>query len=218
MKTITLFILITVFSLPVYSQAYEGTIEYDKKKQAAFVIEYAFPPEAVEDALINKMEELGYKGKEERGLFNKDKGFRVHKAAHIVDIHNDRFDYVFKVESKSRKNKDESVIYMIILKDGENAKPTFDAADIRRAKAFLTNLQPMVESADLEIKIRTQEATVVKSEKKLKDLREDQESMEKKVKELQEDLKTNARNQEEQKKLIESQKLALDDLKGKRRA
>ena len=33
-------------SLSVLGQSYEGTIQYDKKKQTAFIIEYVYPPEA----------------------------------------------------------------------------------------------------------------------------------------------------------------------------
>lgn len=219
MKNVYFFILLCVFAAPAYAQVqvYETTLEYGKKKQAAFAVDYSFPPEAVENALTQKMDQLGYKSKEEKGIFNKDKGFRVHKNTYITEIHPSSMDYIFKVEPKSRKSKDESVIYLIIIKDGENAKAGFEAADIERAKAFLSNLQPQVESADLELKIKSQEDAVVKAEKKLRDLEDDQKSMEKKIKDLQEDLKTNAKNQEDQKKAIENQRAALDELKGRRK-
>lgn len=220
MKKVYFILLVSVLSISAWSQVqvYETTIEYDKKKHTAFAIDYSYPPEAVEDALVKKLEQLGYKSKEEKGLFNKNKGFRVHKGAFITEIHQSSMDYAFKVEPKSKRNKDESVIYMVVIKDGENAKAGFQEADVEKARAFLTNLQPHVETANLELQIRTQEETVVKAEKKLKDLQDDQQSMEKKIKELQDDLKTNAQNQENQKKLIENQKTALDGLKGKRKS
>ncbi|SRR5258705_1879166 len=205
-----------IFCAPVFSQAYEGTAEYDKKKQEAFIIEYAFPQEAVENALIKKMEQLGYKGKEEKGLFNKDKGFRVYKSAYVTDITSGSMDYAFKVESK-RKGK-ESVVYMIVLgKDGANAKTTFESSDVNKAKSFLNNLQPMVEEANLELDIKTQEEVLAKAQKKLKDLKDDQESMEKKIKKLQDDIKDNEKAQNTQQKEIDDQAKALEDLKGKRK-
>ncbi|MBL7739204.1 MAG: hypothetical protein JNK14_08285 [Chitinophagaceae bacterium] len=207
-----------VFSFPVLSQAYEGTIEYSKKKQQAFVIDYPYPPEAVENGIIKKMEDLGYKGKEEKGLFNKDKGFRVYKGAFITDVLSSSMDYAFKVETKGRKDKDQSVVYLIILKDGENAKTAFEAADVDKAKAFLNNLQPYMEAADLELQISNQDEVVAKAEKKLKDLKDDQSDMEKKIKKLQDDLKDNAKNQDSQQKEIEAQKQALEALKSKRKA
>jgi hypothetical protein len=220
MKRGLLFLLIvSVFSATAFSQAYEGTIEYDKKKQQAFVIDYPFPPEAVENALIKKMELMGYKGKAEKGIFNKDKGFRVYKDAFVTDISAGSMDYAFKVEPKSRKQDDQSVIYLVILdKDGANAMALFAAEDVAKAKSFLNNLQPMMEEAGLELEIKNQEEGVSKAEKKLKDLKDDKESMEKKIKKLQEDIKDNEKDQENQQKTIENQKKILETMRGKRKS
>src|SRR5262245_55289348 len=200
-KTILLLVLILTTSSIVFSQAYEGKIEYDKKKQEAFVIEYPYPQEAVENALIKKMEQLGYKGKEEKGLFNKDKGFRVYRSAYVTDISSGSMDYAFKVESKGKKDREQSVVYLVILgKDGANAKQLFESRDVEKAKSFLNNLQPMMEESYLEFQIKNQEDLVAKVDKKLKDLKDDQDNMEKKIKKLQDDLKDNARQQDDQQK------------------
>jgi hypothetical protein len=218
MKYVLLFIVAGLFfSARLYSQAYDGTIDYDKKKQPAFLIDYPFPPEAVENAVIKKMEQLGYKGKEEKGLFNRDKGFRVYGSAFITDISSGSMDYVFKVEPKGRRDKDQSIVYMVILKDGENTKSSFDEETTRKAKSFLNNLQPLMEEANLELQIRGQEEALAKAEKKLSNLRDDQQDMEKKIKKLQEDLADNAKDQEDQQKEIEAQQKLLEELKGKRK-
>lgn len=194
----------------VFSQAYEGIVEYDKKKQDAFLIDYSYSPEAVENAIVKKMELLGYKPKEEKGLFNKDKGFKLFKGAFVTEVSADRLDYIIKVESKSRKNKDESVISLILLKDGVNAKSAFAAADMERVKEFLKNLRPNVEAADLEIQIRNQEESIAKAEKKLNGLKSDKAELEKK-------LANNVSEQEATQKDIDSQRVALEVLKGKRK-
>jgi hypothetical protein len=209
--------LYLLFAMPGFSQAYEGTVEYNKKKHDAFIIEYAYPPDAVENALIERMEQLGYKSKEEKGMFNKDKGFRVHKGAYVSEVHESSMDYVFKVERKSKRDKDESIVYLVILRNGDNAKSIFTSLDVEKAKTFLNNLQPKVESAHLDLQIKSQEDEVTKAEKKFKSLRDEQESMEKKIKQLQEDLETNAKEQEKQQKDIDSQKGILGVLKGKRK-
>ncbi|HEX7845501.1 MAG TPA: hypothetical protein VF476_06820 [Chitinophagaceae bacterium] len=208
-----------LLSPAVFAQSYEGSIEYDKKKQRAFVIEYNYSPEAVENAIINKMDKLGYKGKEEKGLFNKDKGFRVYKGANINDITNRSMDYIIRVERKSKKNDDASLLYIIInTKEGDNAMQVFDEDEIRRAKGFLNNLQPEVEAADLELQITAQEGVVVKAEKKLKNLKDDKSDMEKKIQKLQDDIKKNEKDQEDAQKDIENQKLNLEGLRGKRKS
>ncbi|MBL7726011.1 MAG: hypothetical protein JNK27_17860 [Chitinophagaceae bacterium] len=210
MKKLLLFLLVAlVFENIVSAQAYEGTIEYDKKKQDAFMIDYPYPPEAVENAITKKMVKLGYKPKEEKGLFNKDKGFKVYKDAFITDINADRMDYIIKVEPKSRKNQDESVVYMIIQKDGNNAKSAFDVMQVEKTKTFLSNLQPDVVAENLELDIKAQEEAVSKAEKKLRGLKDDQNDLEKK-------LKDNQSEQKDTEKEIEAKKQALDALKAKR--
>jgi hypothetical protein len=216
MKRGLLFLLIvSVFSTAAFSQVYDEKIEYNKKKQDAFAIEYAYPSEAVENALIKKM---GDKGKEEKGLFNKDKGFRVYKGTSVADISSGSMDYAFKIESKGRKDNEKSVIYMIILnKDGENVKPAFAAEDMEKAKSFLNDLKPLIEEANLELQIKDQEEIVAKAEKKLRDLKDDKESMQKKIKKLEDDIKDNEKDQENQQKQIDNQKQSLEALKGKRK-
>ncbi|MEN9549140.1 MAG: hypothetical protein RIR12_1731, partial [Bacteroidota bacterium] len=118
-------------------------------------------------------------------------------------------DYFFKVERKSRKDKDEATIYMVMQKDGSNIKTAMTAQDIEQAKAFLNNLRPNVEAANLELQIKAQEEVVAKAEKKLKGLKDDQADLEKKL----------ANNKEDQlntEKDIISQKSTLETLRNKR--
>lgn len=210
MKKLLLSLLVVlVFENIVSAQAYEGTIEYDKKKQEAFMIDYPYPPEAVENAIIKRMSKLGYKVKEEKGLFNKDKGFLIFRDAFVTEVNDERMDYIIKVESKSRKSKDESVMYMILQKDGNNAKSAFEALQVEKAKTFLSGLQPDVIAENLELDIKAQEDAVGKAEKKLRGLKEDQNDLEKKLRKNQEDQKDTERE-------IEAKKQALDALKAKR--
>jgi hypothetical protein len=219
MKKYLLFVLpALMLSLSCLSQSYEGTTEYNKKKQTAFIIDYDYSTEAVENAIIKKMADLGYKAKEEKGMFNKDKGFIVFKNAFITDISSSSMDYIIKVERKSRKESDASTVYMVLNKDGENAVSSMESFDIGRAKTFLNNLLPEIEEAGLELRIKGQEDVVVKSDKKFKSLQDDKIEMEKKIKKLQEDLEKNIKDQELQQKDIENQRQALDILKGKRRS
>src|SRR4029078_10925111 len=121
----------------VSAQAYEDNIQYDKKKQTAIAINYSYSPEAVENAFIQKMEKLGYKAKEEKGILNRDKGFLVFKNAYVTDITKDRLDFIIRVDRKSRKEADESVLYLVMLKDDQNAMDKLESYDIGRAKSYL---------------------------------------------------------------------------------
>jgi hypothetical protein len=209
-------ILFSLFIVPGFvvmasAQAYEGTIQYDKKKQRAIVIDYPYPAEAVQNAIVKKMELLGYKAKEEKGLLNKDKGFLIYKNAYITDISNDRMDYMVKVERKSRKEDDAAVLYIIMNKDAQNAMDVLDAYGVDRAKSFLNNMMPDIEAANLELQIKAQEEVIAKAEKKLRGLKDDQASLEKKLQE-------NKIDQENTQKDIENQKQSLGTLIGKRKS
>lgn len=206
--TVVVALLINTIS---FAQAYEGIVEFDKKKQDAFLIDYSYSPEAVENAIVKKMEMLGYKPKEEKGLFNKDKGFKIFKGAYVTEANPERLDYIIKVESKSKKNKDESVVSMILLKDGNNAKAAFAATDIQKVKSFLKDLMPNIEAADLEIQIRNSEEALTKAEKKLTGLKDEKTELEKK-------LSDNQKGQEDTQKDIEAKKIALEVLRSKRKS
>ena len=197
-------------SLSVLGQSYEGTIQYDKKKQTAFIIEYVYPPEAVQNAFVQKMENAGFKAKEEKGILNKDKGFLVFKNAYVTDISEERMDYIIRVERKSRKESDEAVFYLVMVKGDGNAIDKMRPKEIDRAKSFLNNMLPDIEAANLELQLKVQEEVVAKGEKKLKGLRDDQVSLEAK-------LQQNKTDQETTQKDIEAQKQALGVLIGKRK-
>jgi hypothetical protein len=209
-RVLLLLIAAFLFSLSSFSQAYESQITYGKKKQKAITIDYSYPQEAVENAIVKKLESMGQSGKEQKGIFNKDKGFIVFKDATVADVSDATMDYVIKVERKSRKEKDETTLYLVLQKNGEDAVTTLDSYSVGKAKSFLNNLLPEIEEANLELQITAQDETVVKSEKKFKDLQDEKSDLEKK-------LKKNAENLENQQKLIDTQRQALDGLKGKRR-
>ena len=213
-------IFVTIFlsvSFLLKAQTHEGSIEYNKGKQACIVMEYNYPPEAVENAMRAKLLKLGYGGREEKGMFNKDKGFRVYKETTIGEISPDKYDFVINVERKSHKEVDETKVSLIIFKGDVNALSKLSREELEKVKSFLNNLLPEVEASNLEILIGTQVLTVDKAEKKLKTLHDENVQIESKIKKLQEELEKNVKEQEMQKKEIENQHKTLDALKGRRK-
>ena len=59
MKKYLLIFIIACSPILSIAQAYQGSIEFDKKKQQAFIIDYSYPPEAVENAILQKNGEYG---------------------------------------------------------------------------------------------------------------------------------------------------------------
>ena len=218
MNKVLLFAVFTfLLSIAAFSQVSQETIEYDKHKHAAFKMEYDYPPEVVQNALVQRMEQLGYRGKEEKGILNRDKGFVVHKGAFVTEVNEKSMDYIFKINPRTKKDKTGSVIHMVILKDGTNAASTFTDAEVERVRSFLTRLAPEVESTNLEMQIKGQQEGVAKSEKKFKTLQADSLSLENKIRDLHMQLEKIIKDQEFQQKEIENQKKLLDEMKGKRK-
>ncbi|HEV8286635.1 MAG TPA: hypothetical protein VGQ09_20140 [Chitinophagaceae bacterium] len=207
---IAIIIFASLFAYDSKAQSYEGTVDYQKKDEKAIIIEFPYPSSVVEDAIIDKMEKLGCKKKE-------SKGFLVYKNATVTDISTEPADFLIKVEKKSRKENDQAIVYFIVSRKDENIIARSDALVNSNVKTFLNRLSPDVEAYNLEVQIKEQETILAKSEKKLKDMKEDQESMEKKIKKLEDDLKENTNNQYDQQKEIEKQKQILEMMRSKRK-
>ena len=210
MRKLILFTIFLSVSFLLKAQAHEGTVEYNKEKQACMVIEYNYPPEAVENAMRSKLLKLGYGGKEEKGMFNKDKGFRVYKETTVGEISPNKYDYAINIERKSHKEADETIVSLVIFKDDANVLSKLSSEELEKVKSFLNNLLPEVEASNLEILIGAQILSLEKADKKLKTLQDEN-------KKLQEALEKNIKDQELQKKEIENQNKSLDALKGRRK-
>jgi hypothetical protein len=209
-KIITSIVFVFFLTVSGNTQSYEGTIDFQKKDEKAILIDFPYPSSVVEDAIADKMEKLGCRKKE-------SKGFLLYKNSVLTDISTEPADFLIKVERKSRKENDQSVVYFIISRKDENIIARNDALLNSNVKTFLNHLSPEIEAYNLELQIKEQEAILTKGEAKLGDMQHDQKNMEKKIKKLEDDLKENANTQYDQKKEIEKQKQVLEVLRSRRK-
>lgn len=200
-----LMLLLCIALQKSYGQVYESKVDYNRIQQAAVVSEYNYSEQIVEKTLRDKLERMGYKIKS-------TKGFLVISNATLSDISSKPMEYAFKVERKSRKEKGIAVLSAIINENGVNAT----ADNTARLKSFLADLIPSIEAVNLDFMVNEQFNAVVKSQKKLKNLQDDQSSIERKVRNLQDDLKKNAREQGDLQKEITKQQELLDGFKAKK--
>lgn len=200
-----LMLLLCIALQKSYGQVYESKVDYNRIQQAAVVSEYNYSEQIVEKTLRDKLERMGYKIKS-------TKGFLVISNATLSDISSKPMEYAFKVERKSRKEKGIAVLSAIINENGVNAT----ADNTARLKSFLADLIPSIEAVNLDFMVNEQFNAVVKSQKKLKNLQDDQSSIERKVRNLQDDLKKNAREQGDLQKEITKQQEVLDGFKAKK--
>ena len=197
-----IFIINTQFS---FAQVYEAKIDYNKISQAAIVGEYKYPEATVEKTLTDKLERMGYKVKS-------SKGYLIVSNAVISSISSKPMEYAFKIERKSKKEKDVTIVSLVMNEN--NVNTTVD--NISNGKSFLNDLSPAIDAVNTDNMVNDQYEAVVKSQKKLKNLQDDQNSMEKKVRNLQDDLKKNAKEQDDMQKEIKNQQEVLDAFKAKK--
>jgi hypothetical protein len=201
-------LLLIAFAITHFAiaQAYDGSVDYLKKSQAAVIAEYKYPQETVEKTLKDKLERLGLKLKS-------NKGFLVAYNAVISSVSSNQMEYAFQVDRKSKREKETTVISMVMNVGDVNA--TADNAS--KAKDFLNELAPAIDALNVDNMVVDQTTVLEKAQKKNKNLEEDIESLEKKIRNYQDDLAKTKRQQEDQTKEVQRQQEILETIKAKRK-
>lgn len=208
-KIWSLLVLIALLPLSGWSQVYEGTAEFDKKKYPAFLAEYDYQVPAVENALLKRFSKLGYRPKEEKGIFNRDKGFQIFAGSVMNDITEGAADYMIKVEDRGKKGKESALLTLIVLQNGEALGRGVSESRANAVKAYLKALIPDVIAENLELDIKAQEEAISKSEKKLETLKREKQDLERKI-------ENNDRAQRDTENEIKAKQEGLEILKSKR--
>jgi hypothetical protein len=206
MKKMILPLVMMLFSYVALAQAYDSQVDYKKKNEPAVTAEYKIPQNIVEDALKRKLENLGLKLKN-------SKGFMVAYSAVINNISSNSYEYAFQVDRKSKREKETTVINVVLLGNETNAT----AENSSKVKDFLNDLGGTIEAAYLESQIKDQEDVLSKNEKKNRNLLDDIASLEKKIRNTQDDLAKTKKEQDEQSKEVKRQQDILETLKAKRK-
>lgn len=196
-------------SIRVYAQVDEAVVEFNKAKRTVKSMEISDAPEVVEQAIKNKMLKSGYKAKT-------TKGWMEFKDVDDRSIAGERSDLYIKVERKSRKDKETSLVYFFASKPGNQATPVPFESNMLSGDGFQSDIASHTVAERLERDIQAQEDITKKAQKKYDDLVKDQASLEKKIRDLQKDLEDNKKKQEAQVQEVENQRKVLDQLLSKR--
>ncbi|GAB2828383.1 hypothetical protein [Ferruginibacter profundus] len=209
-NVLTLIVALTLYTLAT-AQSRTATVEYQKINRQAVVAEIPFPEKTIRDAIDNKMEQMGYKGKD-------SKGFTVYKGVRMPELGNDSYDLYFMADRKSRKEKENSTLTLMVSKGFDSfISDSSDSRVISNAKNYLDTIKNMIAAYDLEQQIIVQEDAVKKADKKYSNLIDDSASLEKKRKSIEKDIEDNKKDQANQQAEIEKQKQILETLRGKRK-
>lgn len=202
-KTILFFsiLLVSVFS---YGQAQEGTVEYQKRLQPAAVIELPYPPSVV-DAAMND-----YLSKKGKSRSNDIKGFITFRNTNPVQSDSTNADLYFKTERKSRKEKEVTVVSLLLMPtEAQASTGNLHYLNMDDARSYLNDLASAIEAYDLELTIKDQNDAVAKAEIKYKNLVNDGEDLEKKRTAIDKKIADNKNDQKQQLREIENQKQKL---------
>lgn len=211
MKKIITLISLCCLYISASAQSTIETVSYLKTDRQAVVNEIPFPEKTIMNAIDNKMEQMGYKGKS-------TKGFTVYKGVRMAELGNGEYDLYFSADRKSRRNKDNSTLTLLISTGNEVfVTDKTNSGLMDNAKIYLDSIADMIGAYDLEQQITAQQDALDKASKKYNSLIDDGQSLEKKKKSLEKDIEDNKKDQEKQSADFEKQKLILETLKGKRK-
>ena len=215
MKNYYLALLSFLFSISSFAQqSTNNTAEYNGQKYPVTIIEFELPADETEKVVKEIMKSQGYNPE-------KSKGYLVYRNVKLNELDmNSNQDVLFKIDRKSRKENNTSVVTMIAAKPGQipdgkvkGAKIVADITTPSNSAAFLNGFQSSINLAAYNLEIERQINEVAKAEKSLENLVKDQGKLEKKIKDLQDELAQNQKNQEVQVEEVARQKQLLDEKK-----
>ncbi len=199
------------------AQSYLSSATFNKKSQPALILEVPYGEEVAEGAIESNLKKVGYDHETKGKLFwKKDRvdGYYLYKGVNLEGM-GKPLDLYFKVDPKSRRDKNQSVIHLLMSNSGENFVSTAEAETYEKGKKFLDNFVSESANYKLVLDLKAQDEAVQNAEKKLTRLKDDEEDMKKKIDKLQNDLKKNQQDQENQVKLIEEEKRKQSELRAK---
>jgi len=212
MKKIFAAIIGIAISYASFAQAQVTFIEFQKASRQAIKTDMPYNVSTAEDAINDKMGKLGYKGK------SKD-GFTIFKGVKLSELGEETYDLYFSVDKKAKKDKDNSVVTMLISRGNENFITDADNPSvISNGKSFLDSFGGTIGAFDLEKQIAEQADAVKAAQKKAAKLSDDADDLQKKKKKIESQIEDNQKDQEKQKSELEKQNTILETLKSKRKS
>jgi hypothetical protein len=211
MKKLYFLAAMALFSTYSFAQARLTTAEFQKVMQPAVEIDIPFPEKTVMKTIVDMLEKKGYKGKD-------TKGFYTFKGVVLPELGNSSYDLYFKTDRKSRSQKDNSILTLMVSGGYERfIGDSTGSALIGNVKTFLNKQIEASAAYDLEMQITDQNETTKSAEKKLASLIEDGQSLQKKKEKLEKEIQDNTKKQADQKAEAEKQTQIFNTLKGKRK-
>jgi hypothetical protein len=213
MKRIISLLLFSTCLQYTWAQSNPTTVKFNKTNTPAFMLLVPYTEQIAEGAIIQKLKEIGYTPETSGALLwkrNTVDGYYQFKNVVLRDMEGKIVHLYFKVNQKSRKEKNQSYIYMII-DAGENnfVSSETEPKAFAAGNKFLDSFVEYSASYKIDVDIQNQEEAVKTAEKKHNKLKDEE-------RELEEKLRTNRKQQENQLKLMEAERKKLEELRTKK--
>jgi hypothetical protein len=212
-KISSLLILIIVCIQCAFAQSASTTVKFNKLNTPALMLLVPYTEAIAEGAIIQKLKEIGYTPETSGALLwkkNTVDGYYQFKSVVLRDMEGKVVDLYFKVDQKSRKEKNQSYIYLLIS-TGENSFVSSESEPkaFTAGNKFLDSFIEYSATYKMDVDIQNQEETVRTAEKKYNKLKEEE-------KDLEEKLRSNRTQQDNQERLIAAERKKLEELKLKK--
>lgn len=208
MKTIFTLLVLLGISAIAFPQVKDGTVTMNKIDRPAVIGEFEYEASIVNAVILEDMKYQGF------GKGDSFKGFQKYAGIQFAQLSSEKIDFYFKVDSKSKKEKDKSIAYVVISKGYDNfVTSSSDPAIIEAAKQYLSGLLDKFGQQKIKLAIEDQKVIVDKADKKLNSLVVNAETLKTKLKEVEDSIVKNTQDQETQKSVLEREKQLLESLK-----
>jgi hypothetical protein len=210
-KIIYTLITLFIFTITCSAQTRYVFIDFKDAKKPGVQNEFSYSDKTVSGAIDEKMTKMGYKSKDV-------KGYTVYKNVLLPELGSQAYDLYFKVDRKSRKEKDNAVVTMLVSSGNENfISDSSDGITMNNARNYLDNLLPTLTEYDLQQQVNAQQDIVTKAEKKYKSLQDDADDLQKKKKKLEQQMEDNAKAQKDQLVEIDRQRQLFQSIKSRQK-
>lgn len=205
MKRIFLLVPTFLISVLIFGQAQEGTVEYLKNQQPAAFIELPYETHIINEAMND------YLSKKGKSRVDDLKGFTTYRNTQLIGKDSVNADLYFKVERRNKQEKEVSIIYLLLTMPKESPVTVNNVhhLNMAQAKTYLNELAPAIEAYNLELLIKHQNESIIRSENKFKNLMDDASDLEKKRVTVENNILENKQNQKNQQSDLENQKQKL---------
>jgi hypothetical protein len=205
MKQVFFMLSLVISTINVNAQSQTGNTSFNKSPQSSVIYNLPFSEEAVTDGVENKMISFGKP--------KKVKGFLMYQDVRIPEISTNALTIYFGADKKSNKDNNNAVLTMLLANEANRFFTIEENKELfSKAAVYLNGFEAAIAAASLELQINEQDEAVKKSDKKLKNFRDDRIDFENQKKKLDSKIEQNITDISNQEQEVIKQKELLDTL------